>query len=425
MAEQIDSLFVRLGLEQDQQSFDQAEDSFESLKGTALQLGAVIGGGMGLKELTADFADSVNEANKLAEVYRGLGSTPQFIGDLRGAFRLIDEDASEASDTIKQVADLIEQTKWGEIPEDAIKKGFDPTLLQNVDSAAEGINRINELAKDMEPEKARRLLSSLGFGDAQIRLLAHTDVAQQMQRARELNPHTEKMSEDSAAFERGFNELHMAIDGVTNKLSETFVGGLGEGMSTLADVLKDSRENIATFTEVTLPQLKDGPIGIGALVALRDARSDQGILSKIPFANTAVAAAGGIAFGVAQNAEYGEDGGSEGIVNREPTEWLSEEQRRRRLRREMSHGEPVGGQGPSTGGGPPQRQAPTLPETKGPERFPQFKMGGDTNIENNVNVAVPLEGMTESQRQRLKKDMREIMQEASENAAEDLGSEVK
>ena len=282
MAEQIDELFVRLGLEKDDQQFKEAENSFDSLRTTALQFGAAIGAGIGLNELTIGFAESANEARKLAEEFEGLGVTPRFVDQLRGAFELIQADASEAESTIRNIADLIENTDWGQIPEDALARGFDISAVQNAESVREAMFALSEQLSDMDVEQARRVGNALGFSSDQIRLLQQGNVGSLMGDVGARRDMSQGMTQAAEQFDTGVTELTQVLDGFKRELSETFVGDLGEGLSDIASILEENRDAIQDFADKAIPPLTGAAAGIGTLVALRSARAGLGLLSQVP-----------------------------------------------------------------------------------------------------------------------------------------------
>lgn len=305
MAETIDSLLVNLGLETDEQSFSDANAAFDQLQSKALQFGATIGAGFGLNELTFNFAEATNEINKLSEEFEGLGVTPQFISNLQTAFRLIDEDAGEAESTIRSIADLVEDTDWGEISEQAFARGFDVSAIQNAETAQEVLTELNRQMREMEdPERARRMASALGLGGAQFRLLRGTDVGEQMARGQELNPLTEAQTDAARQFQEGFAELTASFDGLSRVLSEQFVGDLGESMSAIADMMAENRDAIRELVETYGPAIADAAKGIGILVGLQAARAGLGILSKIP-GSTLLAGGAAIGIGALSRADEG------------------------------------------------------------------------------------------------------------------------
>jgi len=304
MAEQIDELFVKLGLEQDQQSFQEAESSFASLRSTALQFGAAIGAGLGLQELTFGFAESTEEARKLSEEFKGLEVDPQFVNQLRGAFRLINEDAGEAESLIRNLAGVIEGTDWGEISSAAFARGFDIQGIQEAETAAEAMAELNDQLSSADPEQARRLGDALGLSSAQIRLLRDTDVSAGMSQAREAAPMTPGQVAAGEEFQTGFNELSLAMEGVQREISETFAGDMGESMSELAQFMQENRDEIGDFAEAAMPYIKGIGTSLGVLVALQSARAAIGLARNIPGA-TAIAA--GIGYGLYETYQGSEE----------------------------------------------------------------------------------------------------------------------
>ena len=133
MAEPIDDLFVRLGLETDDKEFKDASRDFDQLKSQVLQFGAAIGAGFGLKEMTFGFAQATDELARFAEVF---DIDPEFVDRLTFAFQQTGGSADDAFQSIRKIADIIEQTQWGEIAEKAFREGIavDPLLLDGVTS---------------------------------------------------------------------------------------------------------------------------------------------------------------------------------------------------------------------------------------------------------------------------------------------------
>lgn len=283
MPEAVDELFVKLGLESDAQSFKEADRQFSSLKTTALQFGAAIGAGFGLNALTMEFSEAVDEMRRFGEVY---SVAPEFIDQLGFAFQQTGGDASDAMSSIKGVADLIEQTEWGELPTDAFREfGVDPMLLQGVESIAEAYDRIMNSTRNLDPETARRFFSSLGLSEADLRLAqgqGDQSFRALMDEAESRAELSQSMQDQAREFQIATGQLQRSMEGVSREISALFVGDLAEDLGSLADYLAENREAIAEFSDEALPYLKGMATGIGALVVLQRARSGLGILSKIP-----------------------------------------------------------------------------------------------------------------------------------------------
>ena len=69
MSNVISSFLVGIGFDYDKKSAKQIEGGIDTIKSKALQLGAVVAGGFGLKSLTADFASSADMLGKFSQVF--------------------------------------------------------------------------------------------------------------------------------------------------------------------------------------------------------------------------------------------------------------------------------------------------------------------------------------------------------------------
>lgn len=308
MAEAIDELFVRLGLETDQEQFQQAESNFSSLQSTVLQVGAAIGTGLGINELTAEWARGIDEMAKKAEVLEGSGVTPQFISQMQGAFALIRGDAEEAIPFIEQMVRLLEDVDWGEINDSALARGLDLSGLQEAETAREAMEALQEQFQQIEdPQRQERLANAIGLSDDAFRLLKGGELGPIMDRAEELRPMTDEMVEAAKEFNEGWAELSRAMTSLTDRISESFVGELGEGMSEMADAIAENRKAIVSFWGEAKPILTGMAASLGAMATLRAAQSGLGFLKNIPGATLAAGAAGGAIWKRWQDAQSGED----------------------------------------------------------------------------------------------------------------------
>jgi len=241
MAEPIDDLFVRLGLETDEKQFNQADQMFSRLKTGALQFGAVIGAGFGLRELTFGFSESVEEMTRFADVF---DVSAGFVDKLGFAFNQTGGDANDAFSSIRKIADLIEDTEWGDIQQIAFREGVDPRLLEGVESVEEAADRLSQLGQTLDPEKARRFFSALGFGDSEIRLFRGTgDESLQalMQEAEARASLSEEMQEGARELEQARGRLARELTGLSREISELGVGGLATAIDAFADALNENR----------------------------------------------------------------------------------------------------------------------------------------------------------------------------------------
>src|SRR5690625_3034589 len=300
MAEVIDSLLVRLGLESDEKDFREASAMFDNVRRSALQFGAVIGAGLGVQNLTFGFARAKDELGKFADTY---GTTAQFVDSLGYALDQSGGSARDAFCSIKRIRDLLEATEWGEVSSEAFRvAGFDPYMLQGVTDVAEAYERLSEATQGLSTEEARRALSSLGFGDAEIQLFRQgpDGLKRLLEESESYARVTEEMTEQAARFSTSLTNLSKAAEGVSNEFSALILDDFSDTMQAAADFLRENRGEIASFFEKALPYLEATAVGIGTLVALQGGRSLFGKLGGV----AGLARSGGPLMGIALGYQY-------------------------------------------------------------------------------------------------------------------------
>lgn len=277
--EEIDSLFVRLGLQQDEDEFKKADNMFRSLKTKALQFGAAIGSGIGLNELTFGFANATEKAGRFARIF---STTPEFIDALGFALQQSGGDAEEAYSSIEKVANLIENTDWGNVPSDAFRvAGFDPMMLQGVRSIAEAYERIASANDNLSSEASRRSLSALGFGQTEIDLFTakgSDSLKSLIGEGLDFSVVTSEMTKQGKEFNSSVGKLSKSVEGVARSFSSMFIDDLTGSIDSLTDIIRENNESILSFLSDALPYLEATAVGIGALVAAQVGKKGLGLL---------------------------------------------------------------------------------------------------------------------------------------------------
>lgn len=286
--EEIDSLFVRLGLDSDKEEFDEADAMFSNLKTTALQFGAVIGGGVGLGALANNFADTTEEMGRFAERF----SVPiEFVDELGFAFQQVGGDADMAFESIRKMSDLIEDTEWGDIPSDAFREvGFDPMLLEGIKTGAEAYERIADAVKSLPTEeRRRRALSHLGFGETEIDLFTGTggeSFRSLMAEGRDLSVISSGMAEQGKEFNKASGRMAKAVDSLTKEFTSLFIDDFTEVLNEIADLLRENLVPMKDFMKTYMPFMKGAALAIGSLLSLELAKKTAGILGNIKSGKT-------------------------------------------------------------------------------------------------------------------------------------------
>lgn len=405
--EEIDSLLVRLGLDADKEEFNEANSMFNGLKTTALQVGAVIGGGIGFQKLTTGFAEATEEIGRFADRF---STTPEFVDALGFAMSQIGGDADEAFGSIEKVANLIEDTEWGDIPSDAFRvAGFDPLMLEGVTSVAEAYERISDAVDGLSPEEARRSLKALGFGDTEIDLFTGTggeSLRNLIAEGMDLGTINREMTEQGKEFNKATGRLGKSMDSLSKNMSTLFMDDLVDTVNDIAEFLKNNLEEITGFFESALPWLEKTAVGVLTLVAIQSGRAGGGALlrglgSRSGVAGLAIAAGAGVL-------EVGNR------FDRE-TERLREQGQEEEARRREQHAmRSIGGSGGAFMMGLPSDVRPDTPVS-----------GGGTNVKNEINVDARGSTNPSETRRQAEKGMEAYINRLSENTIIDVENPFK
>lgn len=299
MAEQIDELMVKLGLETDSKDFNDANQMFDQLQSRVLQLGAVIGTGFGLQSLTTDFIAHNRELADVAETY---GTTEQFISSLGFALDQTGGSFDDAFGSVRRMADMVESVDWGELGGDVFREGFDPMRIQEAESLADAYTLIAEGLQGMDAEAARRSLSALGFGEAEIRLLRQGPerMGELLAQGEALRPQTPEMGELATELDQAVSRFQTAIGGAMDEISMSLLedSGFTEAIDSLTEWLAENRDEIGNLADTIIPLIQDIAVALGVLVSIQAARAGLGALSNVPFLTAA--AAGGLSYALRQ-----------------------------------------------------------------------------------------------------------------------------
>ncbi len=166
MAETVDELLVKLGLQVDAKGFKEADNQFSGLRTSALQAGIAIGGALlgaaaGLTKMSGEVAKSRTEFAGWAKAF---GVNVQWADKVRHAMRAIGGTDMEAQGLIANVDNLREMAKWGELASKAFTAGgFNPQDIQsmNTEDATDFLSR--GISSIQDADLQRRVMNALSF----------------------------------------------------------------------------------------------------------------------------------------------------------------------------------------------------------------------------------------------------------------------
>src|SRR5690606_40239767 len=118
-------------------------------------------------------------------------------------------------------------------------------------------------SSDLSQEDARRALSALGFGDAEIRLFRQgpEGLRQLLAESESYARVTKEMTDRAARFQTELTRMTKAVEGVSNELSNLILDDFSSAMQAASEFLRENRSEIAGFFEKALPWLEATAVG--------------------------------------------------------------------------------------------------------------------------------------------------------------------
>lgn len=224
MANTITNFLVGLGFDFDKKGADQIDSSIDSIKSSALQLGAVVAGAFGIKALTADFAAANDTLGKFSNV---LGVNANDVNAFGNA--LAHEGGSLQS--YMQQLQNIEQLRAGLLQGDAEfialagRAGIDTTELVNAADATQAYLSLADQFANLSQQQRINAASALGLDEASIRLLSkgRAEVVRITDEQRKLRPVTEQMTKTAADFNDEMQDLSNNIGRQADRISSALL----------------------------------------------------------------------------------------------------------------------------------------------------------------------------------------------------------
>jgi len=249
MAEVIDELLVKLGLETDKQEFQQTESMFSGITKAAIGLAGVVGAGLGMTNAareTAAFNDN------LAKTAREIGSTATELDSLGFALQRSGGTFNDAIGTLGTAQQLLDDLRIGETGAFDAAALFLPDVaeLQRSTDGMELLLNLSERLEGLSERQQRGALQALGLGGTgQFNLLTgqRENIESLMAEAQQLRPTRPDLVADSEDLTDATANLSRAWNGVTDEITERMVPKLTQAANTLSDLLSENREEIADF----------------------------------------------------------------------------------------------------------------------------------------------------------------------------------
>lgn len=325
MAETIDELLVKLGLETDAKGFKEANNQFSNLRSTALTVGAAIGtafvgAGVAAAKMSFDVAKS---ADDLAKWSRTAGVTAQYAHKLGFAMEQIGGSDADARALIELANSLRDSAQWGELPARAFTAaGFNPQQISQMSNPGQVIDFLSRGLDAMDLDQRRQIAGSLGINDKAFRLLSdRAGMQSSFRRADELGAvPSDELLKNSEAFVTATGELKEVMEGFKKSIAGEMLPGMTRIVESITGFSVDNREEIGKFFEEATPYLQATAAGIAVLVAAQVGKKGLDAMGGMGGAATFAAKAGGI--GALISAwDWGPDD-VESLIGVRPPDWL-------------------------------------------------------------------------------------------------------
>jgi len=269
MAEAVDELLVRLGLDVDAKGFKEANNQFANMRTTALATGAAIGTAfVGMAKMSHDVAKS---ADDLAKWSRTAGVTAQYAHKLGYAMKQVGGDDSDARTLIELANSLRDSAQWGELPARAFTAaGFNPQQIQQQGLDAEQtVDFLSRGLAAMGLDQRRQIANSLGVNDKAFRLLSdRAGMQNSFSRAGQLGGTPDDvLLANAEAYVTATTELGELIDGFKNTVAKEMLPGMTSLVEGITGWSIENRSEIEEAFKEAMPYLKATATGIGVLVA--------------------------------------------------------------------------------------------------------------------------------------------------------------
>lgn len=271
----IKNFVVGLGFEYDDKGAREIDSSIDSIRGKALQLGAVVAGAFGINELTSGFAQANDTLGKFSDT---LGLDANAVA----AFgRALQHEGGSLESFLGQI-ESIERLRSGLLTGDAgwigaaEAAGIDTDAIVNATNATEAYVNLADQFANMNRQQRLNAAEALGFDQASIRLLSkgREELLRVIAAEKNRRPVTTEMTKAAADFNDETQDLLNNIGRVADKISMMLLPAVNETIGTLNDWFETNQEAVdeivestpEKFFQYTQAAATAGPAGVARMV---------------------------------------------------------------------------------------------------------------------------------------------------------------
>lgn len=245
MSNVISSFLVGIGFEYDRKSAQQIESGIDSIKSKALQLGSVVAGAFGLKELTFGFAQSADTLGKFGQTFGVSANDVQAFGNALATQGGSLEGFMSQIESLERARARIRVGDVGFFAP-AGKAGIDPNAIANANSATEAYLGLADSFARMNVQERINAAEALGLDEASIRLLSQgrDTVEGLVSKYRSIRPLTGDMTSEAAEFNRNMVEAQANVQGLADRISGPLLKSINEVTSGINEWFGKNRQGV-------------------------------------------------------------------------------------------------------------------------------------------------------------------------------------
>lgn len=257
MSNVISSFLVGIGFEYDRKSAQQIESGIDSIKSKALQLGSVVAGAFGLKELTFGFAQSADTLGKFGQTFGVSANDVQAFGN---ALKTEGGSLEGFMSQLESLERARARIRVGDVGffAPAGKAGIDPNAIANANSATEAYLGLADSFARMNVQERINAAEALGLDEASIRLLSQGRDAVEglVSKYRSIRPLTGDMTSEAAEFTKQWVEAKANVGSFADAISKELLPVINDITKSVNSWFNDERlskiEALAGLTRAAL-----------------------------------------------------------------------------------------------------------------------------------------------------------------------------
>lgn len=270
MASTIANMFVGIGFDFDKNSTKGVESAMDSFKSKAIMVGAAAAGAFGLKK-TSDWAQATDDLGKFSERF-GVAAS-----DVSAFDRALQHAGGSAGEFQGVIANLSQKQSLtgadkATMLAGAARDGIAGAVQSVIDAtdATEGFLKAADAIQGMSPDKQERFFKTMGFSDAQVRLLreGRSEIMKTVAKEKQMRDVSDEMTKTSAEFNDTMQNMGTILAGISDHVFMPVTKALTGIVAGMNDWLMTNFELITSGIDSFMDLLGDNVLFVAGAVAL-------------------------------------------------------------------------------------------------------------------------------------------------------------